>query len=91
MSTATDLSIIEALDFEPAIPCEARSPKTGCDDPADVLIAGQCPACGVGSPRRFGICWPHWHRGRGKHLRCDACHHPAPMCGGFFRIVEVLR
>lgn len=88
-ATTTDLTTIEHLDFDPTIPCEANV-KSGCDTPADVLIVGQCPGCGVGGSRRYGICWPHWHQGRGKHLHCEACGHRAPMCGGFFRIVEVL-
>ena len=88
----TDLTTIEHLDFDPTVPCEAGTEKGGKHGaPADVLIVGQCPGCGRGSPRRYGSCWRHWRQAERKMLDCQACGHRDFMGGGFFRIVEVLR
>ena len=87
-----DLASITHLDFEPFIPCMARTRGAEHGAPADALIVGQCPSCRATKMalRRYGICWRHWGRGKRQRLFCEACGHRDVYSGGFFRIVEVL-
>lgn len=90
MTTAADTDTIDHLDFQTAIPCEAKTKRGTCDTPADILVVGGCPACGVHSPRKHGVCWPHWHAGARRLIDCVSCGHTDFLCGGFFKIAEVL-
>lgn len=65
--TATALEILELLDFNPALPCDAEA----CPRPAEVRIASAC-GCTVEL-----ACWPcveaEWATaGRVACNRCDA-------------------
>lgn len=89
---ATDLEILEALDFDPAIPCRYAGfgflmPQ--CRKTADIAFTAARPLCRHFNPIVVFCCWPCW-----AHLQTICAHCPHCGCQGSsataFKIVEVL-
>lgn len=59
-----DLTILEALDFEPTLPCEhSGHERTHEDEPATLLVRKCCPGCG--EVKKYMLCRSGWvHMGR---------------------------
>lgn len=68
---ATDLEILEALDFEPTVPCEAKGHKG--DAPAAYLVGMRSHYCRPIGPD--ACCEPCWERLAlpPNHFHCGYC------------------
>lgn len=77
-----DTDILEWLDFEPLLPCEAEPPwhKTHGTGPADWLVRVRCPGCNHTQILAMcDGCWQaglkHWNR----KSTCTECGHEGPL------------
>lgn len=76
--TATTTDTVEHLDFEEALPCEARRTNgSRCDQPAKWIGRSSCPACSL--PQRVASqlgCDDHYQRRNMSGLcACRSCGH----------------
>jgi hypothetical protein len=67
-----DLSAIEHLDFDAAIPCEhSQHDALHADQPAMFLVAVWCSACPLA--KRYSLCASGWKGLADGQLQCIAC------------------
>ena len=83
----TDLTTIEHLDFDPAIPCECSPDDDPCDETAELILEDSpCVACGVDDGRWLCsiACWDAMATDEdGMWVIC--------VCGAYFDRDETLR
>lgn len=91
--TVPDASVLDALDFDPVIPCEgtrARSHPTTGDHPAVYVLSYTCPTCGAA--RTMPVCAQVRARVLGsRFLRHTACGVTAETVEFGLRFTPIVR